>query len=122
MGTRRNRPNIKEPSVPTNLSKHDGFSPGATTRWRRVATASALLILLAASTTMPIASAAPEDEGRKNGGLAIRVSFGADPCKTPLDGRGLGMLSTDPKAEPRMQIIDGLRTQQVFGIDVDGLQ
>ena len=32
------------------------------------------------------------------------------------------MLSTDPKDEPRFQINDSPKTQQIFGIDVDGLQ
>jgi hypothetical protein len=41
--------------------------------------------------------------------------------KAPLDGRLLLLLSTDDKAEPRLQISDtSLTTQQVFGIDVDG--
>jgi hypothetical protein len=51
----------------------------------------------------------------------IRVSFGAEVAKTPVDGRLMVMLSTDPKAEPRFQINDGPKTQQIFGIDVDGL-
>ena len=32
------------------------------------------------------------------------------------------LLSTDPSAEPRMQINDQLRSQMVFGVDVDGLK
>ena len=32
------------------------------------------------------------------------------------------LLSTDPSEEPRMQISDQLRTQMVFGVDVDGLK
>ena len=31
------------------------------------------------------------------------------------------MLSTDPSGEPRFQISDGVKTQQVFGVDVEGL-
>ena len=42
--------------------------------------------------------------------------------KTPLDGRLLVMLSTDDKDEPRFQINESPKTQQIFGIDVDGLQ
>ncbi|MGO9918588.1 MAG: alpha/beta hydrolase-fold protein [Isosphaeraceae bacterium] len=51
----------------------------------------------------------------------MRVSFGPELSKTPLDGRLLVMLSTDSKDEPRNQISDSTKTQQVFGIDVDGL-
>ena len=32
------------------------------------------------------------------------------------------MFSTDPKEEPRFQINDGPKTQQIFGIDVNGLR
>jgi hypothetical protein len=38
----------------------------------------------------------------------------------PLDGRLLVMFSKDETAEPRFQISDDPKTQQVFGIDVDG--
>jgi hypothetical protein len=37
----------------------------------------------------------------------------------PLDGRLLLLLSTDPAAEPRLQITDGPDTQIVFGMDVE---
>jgi len=37
------------------------------------------------------------------------------------DGRLLLMLANNDKSEPRMQINDGLKTQLVFGIDVDGM-
>jgi len=39
----------------------------------------------------------------------------------PLDGRMLLLLSTDPAAEPRMQIGPSPNTQMVFGVDVDSL-
>ncbi len=39
----------------------------------------------------------------------------------PLDGRMLLLLSTDPAAEPRMQISLSPNTQMVFGVDVDSL-
>jgi len=38
----------------------------------------------------------------------------------PLDGRLLLLLSTKPGTEPRFQVDDDTRTQQVFGIDVEG--
>jgi hypothetical protein len=39
----------------------------------------------------------------------------------PFDGRMLLLLSTDPSAEPRMQISLSPNTQIVFGVDVDSL-
>jgi hypothetical protein len=40
----------------------------------------------------------------------------------PLDGRLLLILSTDPSAEPRLQISNSVRTQIIFGVDVDALK
>src|SRR3984957_13507672 len=65
-----------------------------------------LLLLLAA--TPPLAG-------------QITVSFPASESAKPLDGRVLLLLSTDPSAEPRMQIDDSPRSQIVFGSTVDGL-
>jgi hypothetical protein len=41
---------------------------------------------------------------------------------TPITGRVLLMISTDDTAEPRFQIADGPKTQQVFGVDVTDLR
>ncbi len=49
------------------------------------------------------------------------VSFPKDRSAQPLDGRMLVLLSTDPSAEPRMQINLSAKTQIVFGVDVDAL-
>ena len=54
--------------------------------------------------------------------VVFQVSFGPELSKTPLDGRLLVMLSTDEKEEPRFQINESPKTQQIFGIDVDGLE
>jgi hypothetical protein len=55
--------------------------------------------------------------------LRFAVSFGAAVSPGPLDGRLLLLISTDESAEPRMQISDtSLKTQQAFGIDVDGMK
>ncbi len=54
--------------------------------------------------------------------LRFAISFPAERSKTPLDGRLLLMISTDGSQEPRMQINDSPKTQQIFGIDVDGLK
>jgi hypothetical protein len=52
----------------------------------------------------------------------ITVRFPASASAKPLDGRILLLLSNDPSEEPRMQIDDSPRSQQVFGITVDGLK
>lgn len=49
------------------------------------------------------------------------MSFPAERSPHPLDGRLLLILAKDNDAEPRMQINDGARGQQIFGVDVDGL-
>ncbi|HYB53220.1 MAG TPA: hypothetical protein VEG84_05085, partial [Thermoanaerobaculia bacterium] len=52
--------------------------------------------------------------------LRFVVTYGADKSKEPLDGRLLLLISSDPSAEPRTQISDiSLKSQQIFGIDVD---
>ncbi len=53
--------------------------------------------------------------------LQFAISFPAERYSTPLDGRVLLMLSTRDDGEPRFQIRDGPDTQQVFGLDVEGL-
>jgi hypothetical protein len=40
----------------------------------------------------------------------------------PLDGRVLVLLSTDPSDEPRLQISESVKTQMIFGMDVDGVK
>lgn len=56
----------------------------------------------------------------------ITVSFPATASAQPLDGRLLVLLSNDTgpdgKTEPRMQIDDTPRSQQVFGLTVDALK
>src|SRR5580693_6741566 len=50
------------------------------------------------------------------------VSFPTSQSLAPLDGRLLLILSTDPTDEPRLQISNSLRTQIIFGLDVDALK
>ena len=53
-------------------------------------------------------------------GPRFSVTYGADKSASPLDGRLLVMLSTDPSAEPRSQISESIpKTQQIFGVDVE---
>ena len=55
-------------------------------------------------------------------GLRFDVSFPTSASKDPLDGRLLLLISTSDAKEPRLQISEDLSTQQVFGINVDGLK
>lgn len=54
--------------------------------------------------------------------VSFAISFPVERSRAPLDGRLLLLISTDGSQEPRMQINDSVKTQQVFGIDVDGLK
>jgi hypothetical protein len=50
------------------------------------------------------------------------VSFPSTQSAEPLDGRLLLILSTDPSEEPRLQVSNSVRTQMIFGLDVDALK
>jgi Putative esterase len=52
--------------------------------------------------------------------IRFAVTYGAAHGNEPLDGRLLIFLSKDPKEEPRLQIRGDLKSQQVFGMDVEG--
>jgi len=54
-------------------------------------------------------------------GPAFNVSFPKERSATPLAGRLLLILSTDPSSEPRLQIDNTPKTQMLFGMDVDSL-
>jgi hypothetical protein len=60
--------------------------------------------------------------GAQVAGYKFDVSFPAAQSSTPLDGRLMLVLSTDGKAEPRFQIEGSVRTQMLFGLDVDGMK
>ena len=61
---------------------------------------------------------APGAEGPK---VRFSVTYGAAASSAPLDGRLLLLISKEPAEEPRLQITDNaLRSQQIFGVDVDG--
>jgi hypothetical protein len=53
-------------------------------------------------------------------GPRFAVNLGPEVGQKPVDGRLLVMISTDPAEEPRFQITDALKSQQVFGIDLEG--
>ncbi len=84
----------------------------------------ALVVLLSLGLFRESGSArgAAADDGSKNAGIEVRVSFGPEQSSEAIDGRLLVMLSTDTEGEPRDQISDGPKTQQIFGVDVDGLR
>src|SRR5438105_4293194 len=50
----------------------------------------------------------------------FEVVFDAKASARPLDGRLLLIISNDPGDEPRNQVGDTAKTQQIFGVDVDG--
>ena len=50
----------------------------------------------------------------------FEIAFDARASRTPLDGRLLLIISNDASDEPRNQVDDSSKTQQLFGIDVDG--
>src|SRR5579885_522020 len=53
---------------------------------------------------------------------SFTVTFAKEISAAPFDGRLLLLLSTNPDAEPRMQIDDTPGTQMAFGMNVDGWQ
>jgi hypothetical protein len=81
---------------------------------RRIAFAVILLAMtLGFITSSPAAETAPTH---------FSISFTKSQSEEPVDGRLLLLLSSDPSAEPRMQINDSVRTQMVFGMDVEGMR
>jgi hypothetical protein len=86
-----------------------------------VTAATVLWALFLAPLTLP-ARAGEADIRAVSGEVVFQVSFGPELSRTPLDGRLLVILSTDDKEEPRFQINESPKTQQIFGIDVDGLE
>lgn len=76
-----------------------------------------LSIVLASLLSPQIAGLRTEQDG----GLRFAISFPNASNNEPLDGRLLLLISMDSAREPRFQISEDLTTQQVFGIDVEGL-
>lgn len=57
----------------------------------------------------------------ENTAIAIHVSFSDAIASESKDGRLLLLLSKNDATEPRFQIGDGLKTQLVYGMDVEGM-
>jgi hypothetical protein len=52
----------------------------------------------------------------------VSVTLAPEHAREPLNGRLLLLLSVDPSKEPRFQIEEGTKSQQVFGIDAKAWQ
>jgi hypothetical protein len=77
------------------------------------------LVILGSLAAGPMALAALQAPTPSQGPrVAIRLGPGVSPA--PVDGRLLLMISTDAAREPRFQIDNSPKTQEIFGIDVDG--
>jgi len=63
-----------------------------------------------------------QNPSSQKSGPVFQVSFSSALSDTAFDGRLLLMLSTNDEAEPRFQISDRASSQQVFGIDVEGMK
>lgn len=68
-----------------------------------------------------ICSSACNTDVAKTSDIAIKVTFSEAVSADPLDGRLLLILSDNDKQEPRFQISEGLDTQLIFGMNVDGM-
>ena len=79
---------------------------------RKVATALVLLFLFL------LAGCSIQNEK----GASFKISFTKEMSEQAQDGRLLLLIANNNKDEPRFQINDGLTTQLVFGIDVEGMQ
>jgi hypothetical protein len=78
-------------------------------------------LLAAAAATGLFVACQPAGPASRTTTMRFEITFPDTLSREPLDGRLLVMISTDPGDEPRFQISDSLKTQQIFGIDVDGL-
>lgn len=62
-----------------------------------------------------------KQESSEEAKINIQVSFSEGIGSDLMDGRLLLMLSKNDEAEPRFQIGDGLKTQLIYGMDVEGM-
>jgi len=61
-------------------------------------------------------------QSKESSNLKFSISFTKELSDQAQDGRLLLLLSNNDKAEPRLQINDGLNTQLIFGVDVEGMK
>jgi hypothetical protein len=83
--------------------------------------AAATILAGAAAATTVRAQTAPTPTTVRAAGLRVIVTLPGRPAALPRDGRLLLIVSTDSTGEPRLQMSDHDNTQQMFGIDVHGL-
>jgi hypothetical protein len=57
----------------------------------------------------------------ENNSPTFNISFAQELSESSVDGRVMLLISTNDEDEPRFQILDGVNSQLVFGIDVEGL-
>ena len=72
--------------------------------------------------TLPFLLSCNNNEKQQECKLRFGISFKPEQSEQAIDGRMLLMISTDDSREPRLQISDNPNTQQIFGINVDGLK
>lgn len=81
---------------------------------------SLLLSVLLALSTLPLKGQSTIEKSSSK--LRFAISFTPEGSREPLDGRVLLLISANDSEEPRFQISEDPNTQQVFGVDVDGLK
>src|SRR5262245_31701951 len=81
-----------------------------------------LKTVLALSTAFSGLNLLGQTSSRGEPTLAFAITCMPAKGTTPIDGRLLLLLSTDASEEPRFQINDSLKTQIVFGLDVEDLK
>jgi hypothetical protein len=81
-----------------------------------------LLLLPSVTFTVLLFTQIAELKSESTANLRFAISFPAASSSQALDGRLLLLISKDNSREPRFQINEDLNTQQVFGIDVNGLR
>ena len=62
------------------------------------------------------------DTKSQSDSITFVISFTKEISENAQDGRLLLLLANNDKSEPRFQINDGLTTQLVFGVDVEGMK
>src|SRR5581483_2945690 len=76
------------------------------------------LVALTAAVIASLAATGCDSDRRP---VRFRVTMPKARRATQTDGRLIVVLSRDPSREPRMQITQNVNTQEIFGVNVDGL-
>ena len=82
----------------------------------------AVLLFAVAATYAASEKSGSTGKSTKSAGLRFEISFSQEMSPATLDGHALLLISNNDEKEPRFQIsYDVPESQQVFGVDVDGL-